>query len=399
MDREATALRPFDLAQPASNGLRRGFTTGTCAAAAAKAALHLLLHDEVLSRVTVRLPDGEHYLEVPIESATLQPPWSCASVRKDAGDDPDQTHRAQIRVRLRPNACGHLVFLRGPGVGLVTQPGLQVAVGQPAINPVPRAMIHAALLDLLEEGEPLLMGPPEHHGTETRSASAGNGWDVEVGCENGAEIAQRTFNPRLGIEGGISILGTTGIVEPKSLASFKAAIEVYLRVALAENSSAIVLSPGNLGQRFARNTLQLPLKQIVQMSNFAGFAIDFLQAELARAGRHLETLWLVGHPGKLCKLLLGAWDTHSQNSPSAVPAVLAMAQRITPRLVPLCTEAPSVEAVIEKISPHGESSRLWRALEQALNAEVQKRAPRVQRVETVLFSLNGYALGSQIRSL
>jgi cobalt-precorrin-5B (C1)-methyltransferase len=392
MARETTALRPFDLAQPASNGLRRGFTTGTCAAAAAKAALHFSRYGEVLSSVTVTLPDGEHYIEVPIESATLEAPWSCASVRKDAGDDPDQTHRARINVRIRPNASGRLVFLRGPGVGLVTQPGLQVAVGEPAINPVPRAMIRQALQEVLEAGEPLPMDPAE-------PIRGSDGWDVEVGCENGAEIAQRTFNPRLGIEGGISILGTTGIVEPKSLASFKAAIEVYLRVALAENSSTIVLSPGNLGQRFARNALHLPLKQIVQMSNFAGFAIDFLQSELEEAQRELETLWLVGHPGKLCKLLLGAWDTHSQNSPSAVPAVLATAKRVTPDLVTLFAGAPSVEAVIEKIGLHPEAPRLWKAIEEELSTLIQNRAPRVQRVETVLFSLNGTALGPPHTSL
>jgi cobalt-precorrin-5B (C1)-methyltransferase len=379
--------RAFDLTELAPNGLRRGFTTGTCATAAAKAALHALLHGELLPEVTVSLPDGEHYLRVPLETVTLEPPWARAIVRKDAGDDPDQTHLARIHVRVRTNTRGGIVFLRGPGVGCVTQPGLRIAVGEPAINPVPRAMIRQAMAEVLDADDLPAADPAGDTGP-------GPGFDVEVGCENGEEIARRTFNPRLGILGGISILGTTGIVEPKSLASFKAAIEVYLRVAVADNPHTVVLSPGNLGQRFARTALALPLKQIVQMSNFAGFALDFLQAELDRSAHSLDTLWLVGHPGKLCKLLLGAWDTHSQNSPSAVHAVQAMAAQTDRDLAALCADAPSVEAIIERTDSHPAAARLWHALENALNACVQPRVPRVRRVRTVLFSLHGKALAA-----
>jgi cobalt-precorrin-5B (C1)-methyltransferase len=172
-----------------------------------------------------------------------------------------------------------------------------------------------------------------------------------------------------------------------------------LRVAIADNPHCVVLSPGNLGQRFARTALQLPLKQIVQMSNFAGFAIDFLQSELDRAQRTLETLWVVGHPGKLCKLLSGAWDTHSQNSPSAVPAVLKMAERVAPEWVPRCANAPSVEAVIERLAGQRGTTRLWAALEQALTSCIHERIPRAQTVRTVLFSLNGEALSGPVEAL
>jgi cobalt-precorrin-5B (C1)-methyltransferase len=388
MSCEDIQLRAYDLAERASNGLRRGFTTGTCATAATKAALHALLHQERLPQVPVSLPDGEHFLLVPIDAAGVDLPWGYASVRKDAGDDPDQTHRALIHVRVRPNTRGEIVFLRGPGVGLVTQPGLQIPVGEPAINPVPRAMIRRALSEVLEGDAPFFDGKDAPVGIPS-------GFDVEVGCENGEEIAKRTFNPRLGIEGGISILGTTGIVEPKSLASFKAAIEVYLRVALAENPDAIVLSPGNLGQRFARTALQLPIKQIVQMSNFAGFALDFLHGELERSGRSLRNLWVVGHPGKLCKLLCGAWDTHSQHSPSAVPAVQAMAASVAPALLPLCEGALSVEAIIDKTREHPAAPALWTALENALARSIHERVPSVHEVHALLFALDGRALASR----
>jgi cobalt-precorrin-5B (C1)-methyltransferase len=392
MPREISNPAPYDLERLAPNGLRRGFTTGTCATAAVKAAAHLLLHGEVLGSVRVSLPDGLHYLEVPVESCSAESSWVRATVQKDAGDDPDQTHLARIGARVRRNSSGRIVFLRGPGVGLVTQPGLQVPVGEPAINPVPRSMIRAALAEVLDA---------EETGAEPgeKTFEAHGGFDVEISCENGEEIAQRTFNPRLGIQGGISILGTTGIVEPKSLASFKAAIEVYLRVAIAEQPECVVLSPGNLGQRFARTALQLPLKQIVQMSNFAGFAIDFLQAELEHTKHTLRTLWVVGHPGKLCKLLLGAWDTHSQSSPSAVPAVVEMAHRVAPGLVPMCMDAPSVEAVIERLGDHPDAARLWEALEHALNERIHARIPRSRCVRTVLFALTGKALGSPLGTI
>lgn len=390
MAREPSRLKAFDLAQLAPNGLRRGYTTGTCATAAVKAALHMLLHEESLDRAAVSLPDGEHFLVVPIESVVATPPWVCAFVRKEAGDDPDQTHGARIFARVRHNELGRIVFKRGAGVGLVTQPGLPVPVGEPAINPVPRAMIRHAVEEMLEtDGMHSPDASPESGDTGTR------GFDIEIGCENGEEIARRTFNPRLGIEGGISILGTTGIVEPKSLASFKAAIEVYIRVALADAAAEVVLSPGNLGQKFARKSLDLPLKRIVQMSNFAGFAIDFLRSELEHQGRTLERLWVVGHPGKLCKILLDEWDTHSSRSSSAVPAVAAMAEHIAqPGMAALCEDAPSVEAVIERLGKQPDAPQLWAALEDALNRRIHSRAARVARVHTVLFSLDGRALSA-----
>src|SRR5215471_20804754 len=120
------------------------------------------------------------------------------------------------------------------------------------------------------------------------------GFDLQIGCENGEQIARRTFNPRLGIQGGISILGTTGIVEPKSKAAFKASIEVYVRVALGDKPSEIVLTPGNLGQRFARSFLTIPVKRVVQMSNFIGFTLECVQCVLAEDRYILPKLWLVG---------------------------------------------------------------------------------------------------------
>jgi cobalt-precorrin-5B (C1)-methyltransferase len=379
--RRAQETTPFDLSERAPNGLRRGFTTGTSAAAAAKAALLLLLTGSLPATVDVTLPDGLHYLTIPITPAPMTPAdsangWSCASVIKDGGDDPDQTHGARIIVRLRRNDSGQLLLLRGKGVGVVTQPGLRLAIGEPAINAVPRRMIRQAIEEVFE------------------CDAAPSGFDVEVGCENGEAIARRTFNPRLGIEGGISILGTTGIVEPKSLASFKASIEVYVRVALGERPAEIVLSPGNLGQRFARNQLALPLNQIVQMSNFAGFALDCLTAELSQLQHVLPRLWIVGHPGKLAKLINGTWDTHSHRSAGAVEALLPVAEAGWPSLSPLLRDAPSTEAFIECTSGRDDVGPFWDATENAIAECVRARVSGVDEVRVRLFAMDGSALGT-----
>ena len=367
---------PFDLSTLAANGLRRGFTTGTSATAATKAALTLLLTGSLPGSVDVSLPDGLHYLNVPIAETPQEPGWASASVIKDGGDDPDQTHRARIIVRLRRNASGKVVFLRGEGVGLVTQPGLRLAIGEPAINAVPRQMMRQALEEVLE--------------TDSQDL----GFDVEVGCENGESIALRTFNPRLGIHGGISILGTTGIVEPKSLASFMASIAVYVRVALGEKPSQIVLSPGNLGQRFARAHLALPLKQIVQMSNFAGFSLDCVSETLEELHHALPLLWIVGHPGKLAKLIDGVWDTHSHRSAGAVEALLPVAEAHAPLLVDFLRESNSTEAFIERTGGRADVLPFWCATEAAIARAVEARVRGVQEIRVRLFGMDGTALGA-----
>ncbi|MBV8375622.1 MAG: cobalamin biosynthesis protein CbiD [Verrucomicrobia bacterium] len=370
----------FDLRQLAENGLKRGFTTGTCATAAVKAALLKLICNETVDEVNVTLPDGTRYLTIPIDRICMEGNGAVrADVIKDAGDDPDQTHRARIFARVRRNASGKIVFLRGEGVGVVTQPGLQIGIGEPAINPEPRRMMLCAVRELLDEGD----GDPTA------------GFDLQIGCENGAEIAKRTFNPRLGIEGGISILGTTGIVEPKSMAAFQASIEIYIRVALGGNPSEIVLAPGNLGQRFARNALQLPLNRVVQMANFVGFALDCVDLTLKENGHRLWQLWVIGHPGKLAKILDDAWDTHSQQSGSAVAAIhrvgreFGLAERVLRRI----EQSRTVEGTIELLDGKSFAVHFWREVEERISAKISARLNHVERVAVRLFQMDGKALG------
>jgi cobalt-precorrin-5B (C1)-methyltransferase len=372
----------FDLKRLAENGLRRGYTTGTCATAAVKAALLKLICHETPPEVHVTLPDNLQYLAVPIDRISEEADGEVrADVIKDGGDDPDQTHRARIFARVRRNGNGQIVFQRGEGVGVVTQPGLQLRVGEPAINPVPRNMMICAVHEVLGEGD----GPLDL------------GFDLQIGCESGEEIAKRTFNPRLGIEGGISILGTTGIVEPKSTAAFEASIEVYVRVALGDHPGEIVVAPGNLGQRFARSFLQLSLKRVVQTANFIGVALRCVDRTLEENGYRLPRLWVVGHPGKLAKILDNAYDTHSAQSRSAVDAVCRIADHygIPGALLKTMAQSRTVEGQIELLRAEPFSAEFWSLVEKRIAAQIASLLMRVDVVSVRLFQMDGQPLGGQ----
>ena len=362
----------FDLGVLAENGLRRGFTTGSAAAAGALAAVLRLVRGEAVGVVDVPLPDGEHFLRIAIRgTGELEEGGVWAEVEKDGGDDPDQTHRAVIRVVVRRNEGLGIRYLRGEGVGVVTRPGLRVAVGEPAINPVPRGMIAAAV----------------------ETVDAGLDFDVEVGCLGGEEIARRTFNPRLGIKGGISILGTTGVVEPKSMLSFRASIEVYVRVAMGEMAPEIVLTPGNLGQRFARSELDLPTHRVVQMSNFVGFALGCVSECVRERGERLRRLWVVGHPGKLCKVLGDVWDTHSSGGLSAVDALRGGCFRLFENGA--FGAVASVEELIVAMAGIESEVRdaFWCSVCDRIAGRVGGRTEGVGVVRVVLFGLDGSRLG------
>lgn len=388
-DHESTSANPgkldlplqrYDLSVLTDAGLRRGYTTGSCATAAVKAALLALLCNECPEVVNVSLPDGLHFLRIPIDHVRREPGSAAyAEVIKDGGDDPDQTHRAAIFARVQRNNLGSIVFQRGEGVGVVTQPGLQVAIGEPAINPVPRKMMSTAVREVLSESD--------------RETDAG--FDLQIGCKNGEQIARRTFNPRLGIVGGISILGTTGIVEPKSMAAFQASIQVYIRVAVGDSPDAIVLAPGNLGQRFARNALGIPTKRVVQMSNFIGLSLEYLQQTLEENQQRLPLLWLVGHPGKLAKILAGDWDTHSGRSLSAVHSVTQLARefRLAPSASEVLGRCRSVEEAIESLPAETLSPAFWTMVEDRIATAVAPRIPNVESIRVRLFRMDGGALG------
>ncbi|MBY0549438.1 MAG: cobalt-precorrin-5B (C(1))-methyltransferase CbiD [Candidatus Obscuribacterales bacterium] len=375
-------LEFFDLTQLAENGLRRGRTTGTCAAAAVKAAIIVLLGDPPPTEVAVTLPDKKHYLRVPVDVVNrLSSTRTRAEVTKFAGDDPDQTDGARIFVELEKNETDKLKFIAGVGVGVVTAPGIRVPVGEPAINPAPREMISIAIEEALND----------HNHPKC-------GFDITIGCINGEVIAKKTFNPRLGIEGGISILGTTGIVEPMSLAAYQASIEVYVRVGLFDLSNTLALLPGNLGLNFAKDKLGLQTRQIVHVSNFIGFAIEATERSLQEQKRSLPELWLLGHPGKLAKLLDGHWDTHSRNSPMAMSTLADLAEELgmAISIVELIRNANTVEAIVQDESQCQTVLPLWVAVQTRLSRIIQERTPSVDNVQVRLFSMTGKMLTAEL---
>jgi cobalt-precorrin-5B (C1)-methyltransferase len=268
--------------------LATGITTGTCTAAAAQAAVRLLFKSETVRVVTVHLPDSGE-LTVPVEYVRLTKTGAVASVKKYSGNDPDATDGVSVIVEVCSAPDGCTVFCAGDGVGVVTKPGLSVPAGEPAINPVPRKMILEAIREITDQA-----------------------LKITISIPGGAEIAARTFNPKLGIEGGLSILGTTGIVRPFSLKAVQETIRCALNVAYAAKVKEPVLVPGNIGRRAARYILG-PLEQgrIIEASNEWGFTIDLLSQYSWR------DIIVLGHPGKLCKLANGQWDTHSSRSSSA----------------------------------------------------------------------------------
>lgn len=266
--------------------LRLGYTTGSCAAAAAKAAAWMLLTGRRKETVAIVTPRGDT-LTLPVLDIRMGEEAVSCAVEKDGGDDPDVTTGAHITAQVRPAEAG-ITIEGGPGVGRVTRRGLDQPVGAAAINSVPRAMISAQV----EEVCRLLDYP--------------GGLTVTISVPGGEQLAQKTFNPHLGIQGGISILGTTGIVEPMSEKALVDTIRVELRQRKADGHGYVLLTPGSYGSDFIRMGLHLDAGLAVQTSNFIGDSLDLCR-ELGFQGA-----LVVGHIGKLVKTAGGMLNTHSQ---------------------------------------------------------------------------------------
>ncbi|HEX4725455.1 MAG TPA: cobalt-precorrin-5B (C(1))-methyltransferase [Pseudonocardiaceae bacterium] len=280
------------------SGLRYGWTTGACATAAATAAYTALLTAEFPDPVTITLPRGRRPVFA-LATSTLAADWARAEVVKDAGDDPDVTHGALIGVTVRHGAPGSgVVFVAGAGVGVVTKPGLPLAVGEPAINPVPRRMIR-------------------EHVAGVAAAHGGSGdVVVEIAVAGGAELALRTWNPRLGIVGGLSILGTTGVVVPYSCSAWIDSIRRGIDVARAAGHRHVAGCTGSTSEQVVARLYGLPQDALLDMGDFAGAVLKYLR-------RHpVARLTVAGGIGKLSKLAAGHLDLHSGRS-QVDPAALA----------------------------------------------------------------------------
>ncbi len=273
-----------------SGPLRRGWTTGACATAATKAALTALLTGVFPDPVTIRLPKGETPAFA-LAQEELGEGFASAAIVKDAGDDPDVTHLARIRstVRFGPPASG-MVFKAGQGVGTVTKPGLPIGVGEPAINPVPRAMMREVVEELCAA-----------HG---RPADV----TIEISVPDGEELARHTWNPRLGIIGGISILGTTGVVHPFSCSAWIHSIHRGVDVCRATGVTHALGATGSTSEAAARALYDFPECALLDMGDFAGALLKYLR------DHPISNVTIAGGFAKMTKLAQGALDLHSGRS-------------------------------------------------------------------------------------
>ena len=341
--------------------LRCGHTTGTCAAAASKAAAQMILTKKAIHNVQILTPKGI-LLDLPIEDISISDTEVTCAVRKDGGDDIDATHDALIYSTVTESDSG-IKIDGGEGVGRVTRKGLDQPVGNAAINRVPRSMITEALKDVAE------------------SLGYTGGFDVKISIPEGGSIAKRTFNPRLGIVGGISVLGTSGIVEPMSETALIETIKVEMRMRYEAGERTILVVPGNYGKDFADELPGLDGDKAVKCSNFVGEMLDYA-CELG-----LDVV-LISNLGKLVKVAGGIMNTHSRNADSRMEILAANAAMAgsSLELVKGIMGCISTDDALELIDTEGLIPEVSRLLLDRIGFHMNHRTGGRIRTSAVMFS-------------
>ena len=345
-----------------SKKLRCGFTTGTCAAAASAGAARMLLSGKVIENITVITPSGNS-VTVGLTDIKKENDYVSCAVQKDSGDDPDVTDKILVYSTVSYEKSGITVD-GGEGVGRVTKKGLKQQIGEAAINPVPRKMIEEQLK------------------TAASDYSYDGGLKAVISVPMGIQIAKKTFNPRLGIEGGISILGTTGIVEPMSEQALIDTISVELDVRKAQNEEFIIVTPGNYGQDFLRDNLGIAVDKCVKCSNFIGDTIDMC------IEKGFKSMLLVGHIGKLSKLGCTIYNTHSRYADGrmeafALCAALCGAEREVLENILGCI---TTDAALEILKKEGIFDETINMLEKRIDRSLKLRAKGSIEIGMITFS-------------
>lgn len=343
--------------------LRCGYTTGTCAAAAARGAAQALLTGIRPAGVEIDTPAGVR-VQVELLDWSAGADWAMCAVEKDGGDDPDVTDGMRIYARVSRRSDGMLRVDGGEGVGRVTRRGLDQPPGAAAINSTPRRMIAEQLAAALREAG-------DHGGLE-----------AVISVPGGEVLARKTFNPRLGIRGGISILGTSGIVRPMSEAALVDSITLELDMAHAAGVQHLLVTPGNYGEDYARDHLGLETEGCISCSNYLGAAIDHA------AGLGFSSFLLVGHLGKLVKVAGGAMNTHSRTADGRRETMAAHAALCgAPRgLVERVFEAATTDAALELLEEAGLREDVMASLTRALYENLRHRAGEEMEIQAVVFS-------------
>lgn len=339
-----------------------GYTTGSCAAAAAKAAAEMLLTGREVSSAELLTPKGIVIRPDIIEPVITENSASCA-VEKDSGDDPDVTNGIHVYAEVTLAEKG-VEILGGIGIGRVTKAGLDQPVGEAAINSVPRKMITSAVMEIAEK------------------YGYSGGFTVTVSVPEGAELAEKTYNPRMGIEGGISIIGTSGIVEPMSNTALVDTIRTEAKMRRAEGQKNMLLTIGNYSESFVQNELPFSLERSVTCSNFIGDAID-IGIELG-----FSSILIVGHIGKLVKLGAGIMNTHSSWADGRMEVlvtcgVLAGADVETLKKLPDCATA---DAAMDILAEGGYLEKTLEILSSRMDYYLRGRVKDEVKIAALAFS-------------
>lgn len=344
--------------------LRGGYTTGASAAAGVKAALIYFVHKKISESVEITALDGT-ILKIPIEKIFVDGEKISVEVIKNSGDDPDITNSAKIITTTKIIAGDEIIFRAGLGVGKITKAGLQLAIGEPAINPGPRRLIKNVAAEFNIRG-----------------------LEVEISIPAGVELAKKTLNPILGVEGGLSIIGSTGVLRPMSEEAFKNSLIPQIDVAIAAGHKNLIFVPGKIGETVAKKIFS-DSAAIIQTSNFIGFMLE------AAADKNVEKIILCGHIGKLIKIAAGNFHTHNRISDARLETLAAYsaAEGLPSSEVQKILSATTVEEATAIISAN--------KLERVYNKIAARASYRAERfvfnkisVGTILIDYAGNILGA-----
>lgn len=342
--------------------LRCGYTTGSCAAAASGAAAEMLISGEISEFSEIMTPKGVP-LKLEVLDATISTDYAKCAIKKDSGDDPDITNGILVYAKVSRISDG-VEIVGGEGIGKVTKAGLDQPIGEAAINSVPRKMIAAAVEKVAEMYD--------YHG----------GFRIEISVPNGEEIAKKTYNPRMGIEGGISIIGTSGIVEPMSNSALIDTIRLEERMRKAEGHNALLLTLGNYSENFIQKSMPFALEKSVKCSNFIGEAIE------SALEYGFENILIIGHIGKLVKLGAGIMNTHSAQADGRMDVlvtcgVLAGAESEVLRNIPECA---TVDAALDILKEHGYMEKTLEILAKRAEYYLDAKVKNAVKIGAVMFS-------------
>ncbi|CEN83018.1 cobalt-precorrin-5B (C(1))-methyltransferase CbiD [Paraclostridium sordellii] len=349
---------------------RRGYTTGSCATGAAKAASYMLLTKKVIKTINIDTPKGIP-LTLKLENIDIKENYAQCSVKKDGGDDIDATHNLDIYARVEFIDSNEILITGGTGVGVITKKGLGVGVGEAAINKTPRIMINNEVRKVIGEDK---------------------GVKVTIFVPDGDVIAQKTFNPRLGIIGGISIIGTTGIVEPMSDEGWKKSLSIELEMKKAQGLDKIILVPGNHGEMFIKEKLGIDMKYVVRTSNFIGYMLK----EAQRIG--FKQILMAGHLGKYVKIAGGIFNTHSKVADARNEILIAnLALMNAPfELIKSTNECLTTEEFIDVLEKdeYRDYKEIYNILSQKCKERIDTHINDEEiNVEVMIFSMNKELLG------